>query len=443
MINAPANLISIATAAAQVLAVLLLGPFGLPWAAGGVLLLGVLGMAASRYSAPANKLKEPAKPPSDPTLQIARETLPFMRGGLTRENAGQAAEIIQKISEVPAVAITDREQVLAFVGPGCQHHRPGMAILTAATREVLECGQPRMISSPDQLRCSVNDCDCPLGSAVIVPLLLKDKVIGTLKLYETEPQQVDPRLGNLAKGLSQLLSLQVELAELDRQAQLLAQARFDALRAQINPHFLFNTLNTIITFSRTNPDRARRLLIHLADFFRHTMITKEHLITLNDELDFVHTYLVLEKARFGHRLQIIQDVNQGLLNHKLPALSLQPLVENAIKHGVTPKEGPGMVKIYATLEGREMVIQVSDNGVGIAPEIFPRILEPGFGSGNGVGLSNVNERLLSLYGPEYALEIKSEVDVGTTVTMRIPLELQKELETRWEVTCFETESVDR
>jgi LytS/YehU family sensor histidine kinase len=198
------------------------------------------------------------------------------------------------------------------------------------------------------------------------------------------------------------------------------KAELDALQAQINPHFFFNTLNTIIMYSRTNPNRARRLLIRLADFFRQALKQHGNFITLKEELEFVNTYLVLEKARFGPKLQIIQDIEQGLLEEQIPRLTLQPLVENAVKHGITPKLGPGAIKITAYRDGQEMVLIVKDDGVGISPERMGLVLLPGYGSGNGVGLSNVHERLKGLYGETYGLRVQSTPNQGTTITMRVP-----------------------
>lgn len=366
--------------------------------------------------------RENNHPSVDTTLQIAHETLPFLRRGLNETTAPKICEIIQKIAEVPAVAITDTQRVLAFLGVGCDKHQPGDRILTAVTKEAIATGKHKVVLSTQELSCSRTDCDCPLSSAVIVPLFCRNQVIGALKLYQTEEGALPPHVIRLAIGIGQLLSMQTELAELDRQAQLVTMARLEALHAQINPHFFFNTLNTIIMYSRTNPDKARRLLIHLADFFRQTLKRRGHYLTLREELDCVHTYLVLEKARFGDKLQIVEDIPESLLDYRIPVLSIQPLVENAVKHGITPKTTSGTVKISAHLAFDTLVLSVADDGVGIPSDKLESVLQPGYGSGNGVGLSNVNERLISLYGENHGLRISSQPNKGTTVTIRIPLE---------------------
>jgi len=357
----------------------------------------------------------------DPTLQIANETLPHLRRGLNEETARKTAEIIRKISEVSAVAITDRERVLAYLGEGSDHHKAGGPIITHATKQAVVTGELMIIRDKKGLSCPKKDC--PLQAAVIAPLKCKGKVAGTVKLYQASQGDLQPSVIKLAVAMAQLLGLQMELAELDRQAQLVTKAELDALHAQINPHFLFNTLNTIITYSRTNPETARRLLIRLAVFFRHAFKRHGHFNTLREELEYVNTYLVLEKARFREKLRIKREIDPALLNYHVPVLTLQPLIENAVKHGIQPKVGPGTVHIMARLFNKEILFIIRDDGVGISREKMSKVLFPGFGSGNGVGLSNVHERLKSLFGEDYGLRIVSEVDKGTSVYARVPLRM--------------------
>lgn len=356
-----------------------------------------------------------------PTLQIAHETLPFLRRGLNEETAQKTAEIILKISDVAAVAITDREKVLAYVGAGCARHQPGRVILTHATKQVIETGELKIVENKENLRCSVKDCDCPLEAAVIAPLKCQGEVMGCVKLYQTKHGHIPQQVIKLAVGIAQLLAVQMELAEVDRQAQLVTNAELQALHAQINPHFLFNTLNTIIMFSRTNPETSRRLLIRLANFFRHALKKHGHFNTVKEELEYINTYLILEKARFREKLRILRSIDPEVLNYQVPVLAIQPLVENAVKHGITPKMGGGTVTICAYKSEGELHFIIKDDGVGIPEDKFEKVLIPGYGSGNGVGLSNVHERLKSLFGEDYGLRIQSQVGEGTTITVRVPL----------------------
>ena len=356
-----------------------------------------------------------------PTLQIANETLPFLRRGLNEETAQKTAEIIHKIIDVAAVAITDREKVLAFLGTGCENHPVGGSIVTRATLEVIATGELKVVQSKGEFNCPVKDCNCPLESAVIVPLVCEGKIVGTVKLYQTDKGKIPGSVVRLAVGIAQLLGVQMELAELDRQTQLATKAELDALQAQINPHFLFNTINTISMFTRTNPVTARRLLLRLSSFFRHSLKRHGSFITLQEELEYIHTYLILEKARFREKIRVVRNIDKSVLQYYIPVLTVQPLIENAIRHGITPKEGQGTVQISAQLRGDEIEIAITDDGVGIEPDIMPKIFQPGFGSGSGVGLSNVHERLKILFGEDHGINIESEPGYGTTVWLRVPL----------------------
>ncbi len=370
----------------------------------------------------------PKSPLRNPELsvKIAHETLPYLRRGLNEQNAEAIARIIQEIAQVAAVSITDCERQLAYLGAGCDRHHPGDKILTEATREVIRTCHHKIVQTQQELNCPLTDsCNCPLAAAVIVPLVCRGKVVGTFKLYETKDGKMSPDLIRLALGMGQILSLQVELAELDHQANLATVAKLDALQAQINPHFFFNVMNTIIATSRSNPNRTRRLLIHFAEFFRKALKSKGNLISLKEEMEFVNTYLVLEKARFGKKLKIKSEIPHDLLDAEVPRLCIQPLVENAVKHGVTPLLTNGTVlirvnRIESESGDLELLIEIIDDGMGIEKERLKDVLLPGVGSGNGGGMANVHARLQGLYGEEYGLKIKSEPGEGTTVSMRLP-----------------------
>lgn len=223
-----------------------------------------------------------------------------------------------------------------------------------------------------------------------------------------------------AQGLGQIFSTQLELASLQQMTELAAKAELKALRAQINPHFLFNALNTIVSLCRTNPEEARGLIIELSDFFRRSLKTSRDFVTLKEELDHVDSYLTLEKARFGPRLTIVKNVDDEVLNSLIPTFTIQPLVENAVKHGLLAKEEGGTVCITARRSGGNIAIAIADDGAGIPRAILKQVLVSGFGKGAGVGLSNVNERLKNIYGPKHSLDIDSEEGQGTTVRLIIP-----------------------
>ncbi|WP_202923097.1 sensor histidine kinase, partial [Nesterenkonia haasae] len=230
------------------------------------------------------------------------------------------------------------------------------------------------------------------------------------------------------------------LAELDREKQLAASARLDALRAQINPHFLFNILNTIASKARTRPDEARELLLRLSEFFRYAVRQEGHLAEFAQEYFFVRTYISLEQARFGDRLQVRYDIDPQVLTSRVPVLTIQPLVENAVKHGIGSKPEGGTVRLRARVDPltRTTSIRVSDDGVGMDPEVLAKLTagegdvgdhadaaltDPSSAAGEhaGVGLRNISERLDSLFGDRYDLSISTPKSGGTVVELKIPL----------------------
>ncbi len=355
---------------------------------------------------------------SHQVFEIANATLPYLRTGLNEESGSEVVAILRGKTDSMAVALTDLTVVLAFSGVGEDHHKTGGPILTEATKEALEHNEVRILESKEEIGCPVSDC--PLRAAIVVPLEVSGKAVGTLKFYYPDKEELTESRITLAEGLAKLLSTQLELSEIDRQEKLACNAELKALQAQINPHFLFNTLNTIASLCRTDSKKARRLIIQFADFFRQSLKRESDLVTLEEEIDYVDSYLFFEKARFGKNLQVLEDVDKEALGIKMPALIIQPLVENAIKHGGT-SEGHIKIRVVAKIHNSEMTVQVCDNGKGISEEDLSRVLSPGFGKGMGIGLSNVNERLKNLYGEEYALEVISAENKGTKVTMRIPI----------------------
>ncbi|MDR3563909.1 MAG: sensor histidine kinase [Negativicutes bacterium] len=351
-------------------------------------------------------------------LRIANAALPYFRQGLNSVSAERVATTIRSMTSASAVAITNRDRVLAHVGLGEDHHRSGLPLLTEATKTCLATGQVTLAQDRSTVGCVQPNCQ--LKSAVVVPLRCRDEVVGTLKLYYAHEGAMTALDMEFAQGLGQIFGTQLELASLEQMAELAANAELKALRAQINPHFLFNALNTIVSLCRTSPEEARRLIIELSDFFRRSLKSARDFVTLKEELEHVDSYLNLEKARFGSRLTIVKELDEEVLNILIPAFTLQPLVENAIKHGLLPKEQGGTVTISAAKSGHHVEIFISDDGQGIAQPQLTQVLVNGYGKGAGVGLSNVNDRLKNLYGPQHALQIDSAEGEGTTVRFIIP-----------------------
>lgn len=360
-------------------------------------------------------------------LAIADKTLPHLRTGLNFDSALATARIIYQESGVGAVAITDHRFILAHVGEGADHHLPGEPILTEFTKRVLEHGQLQTAANPSEILCKHRQC--PLQSAIVVPLYSGKKIIGTLKLYSIKRRRPDKVIVELARGLAQLFSTQLELGEAERQARLLQDAEIKALQAQINPHFLFNALNTVVSLIRTNPQQAREVLIELGNYIRQNLKSSLCKWTnLETELKHVQAYLAVVQARFSNRLKVTVDVPGRFLGATLPPLTLQPLVENAVQHGFIKFTDESTISIRAVLQDEDLLITVQDNGIGIDPERLEDLLEGKKTPDDegGIGLINVHGRLKGVFGPGYGLSIQSTPHGGTTVQFRIPLAVPQE-----------------
>ena len=215
-------------------------------------------------------------------------------------------------------------------------------------------------------------------------------------------------------------AIRIEL-KFEEQKRLVLEARFDALQRQINPHFLFNTLNSIATLIRVRPEQARELIVKLANILRALLKDHDSYVPLREELSFTEDYLGIEVVRFGaEKLRVVKEFEPGTLELPVPSMLLQPLVENSIKHGLEPRISGGTITLRSRLESGNLIIEVEDDGVGIAPE---RVLKTGVltQQGNGIGMRNVRERLEVLYGEAARFDITSRPGRGTRVTLRMPV----------------------
>lgn len=343
-------------------------------------------------------------------LDLLVETLPHLRGGLGQESAEFTARLLYANLGLDACAVVDREHVLAYVGRGEDHHLVGGPALTGLTHRALTGGEPTTARSREEIDCPV--VGCPLTSVTIAPFVVRGQVVGALKLYRagTRIAEDDERV---AVGLARVFSVSLEVAELDARSALVTQAELDALRARVSPHFLFNTLTTIAALTRTDPNRAHDLVVDFAEYFRDSLARHAEFVTLDEELEHVEQYLTFEHARFGERLRVGFDIDPRARVALVPVLSVQPLVENAIGHGLAPNGGVGTVRVTAHIEADGTEIVINDDGVGFIPgKVKPQ--------GLGIGMDNVNQRLTKLFGPESALRVASAPGKGTTVAFRVP-----------------------
>jgi len=353
-------------------------------------------------------------------LAIANETVRYFRGGLSTASASKTARIIFDRLAVAAVAITDTRAVLVHVGTGADHNPVGQAIRSRAARAVLAKGSAVYHKNEKAIGCRPQGC--PFNSVIVVPLQKKRHIIGTLSLYGTKDIALDKIQFKIAQGLSALFATQFELGDLQTKEQLLAHTRIRHLQAQINPHFLFNSLNTIASFCRTDPQKSRDLILDLSSYMRKNLDSSRGFVSLSDELKQVRSYLAIEQARFGDRVQASIDVDPDCLQWPVPPLIIQPLVENSVKHGILGHENGGRIHLRIAQHDQMLAVAITDDGAGMTPEQVAAVFRvPEMESQDaGVGLVNTNLRLEQIYGPEHRLAIQSEPDKGTVVAFSIP-----------------------
>ncbi|RAY12116.1 sensor histidine kinase [Actinomadura craniellae] len=356
-------------------------------------------------------LGSPADRATFHTLHTASLAAPPLRAGLTEAGAQKAVRHLRGLLGAAAVALTAGERLLAWDGTG-EHHA---AAVPEHARGTLAGGGTKVLGA------DVVDCDrldCPIRHAVVVPLTTDDRVVGTLVAYGGD---VSAGLIRAAEEVGRWVDAQLELAELDRSRTLLMEAEVRALRAQISPHFIYNSLTTIASFIRTDPERARELLLEFADFTRYSFRRHGDFTTLAEELRSVDRYLLLQRARFGDdRLQVTLRVAPEVLPVAVPFLCLQPLVENAVRHGLQDRPEPGRITILAEDARADCVISVEDDGAGMDPERLRQAFAGEPGDESGIGLANVDERLRQVYGDEYGLAVETAPGAGTKVTLRVP-----------------------
>ncbi len=344
-------------------------------------------------------------------LNIAERSVGILAQGFTPENADKIARIVYEQTNVGAVSITDREKILAFVGIGDDHHRPNTPISSQCTLDSINENAIIYLDGKERpYQCSLSQ-SCKLGSALIIPLRAGDRVIGTIKLYEPKRKLFSTINMSMAQGIAQLLSSQILYGEYQQKQILLSRAEIKLLQAQVNPHFLFNALNTISAVIRRDPPKARELIQHLSQFFRSNLKQNIETVTLKDELAHVNAYLTIEKARFSDRLDVEIDIDSTLLERNVPTFTLQPLVENAIKHGTSNQLEGGKVRVYSkpTTNGNQIIVE--DNAGSYQPPTEDH---------GGLGMQIVTKRLTNKFGEKSSLKIEVEPGQYTRMSFIIP-----------------------
>ncbi|BDM63918.1 sensor histidine kinase [Shewanella sp. NFH-SH190041] len=349
-------------------------------------------------------------------LKIAERSVGLLSSGFNQTTSAQVAQIVIEETKVGAVAITDREKLLAFIGVGADHHIPGSAISSDITKTAMTENKVMFADGVDTpYACSVSR-QCRLGSSLVIPLRNDTEVIGTIKLYEPKHKLFLNINRTLGEGIAKLLSNQILYGRIEQQQNLLLQTELKLLQAQVNPHFLFNTLNTISAIVRRNPDMARKLLLQLSQFLRINLKRTAGLVTLADELEHIDAYLTIEKARFIDRLEVNIDIPAALHGVMLPAFTLQPIIENAVKHGTSHLLDPGQIKIKGWAENDEIHLTVADNAGLYNTSTTPTAEN----LSSGLGMNLVNKRLQNQFGSQYGLNIDCIPEQYTQVHIHFP-----------------------
>lgn len=329
-----------------------------------------------------------------------------LRSGLTARTAVEIAEATQRLLDARVVAVTGEATLLAQVGEDIPWERH----VEEQARVVLE----RMRTTgptPYTISLSAGQCD-----GVVAMLVSDDVPLGTIHVMAKPGSALDiPAFGEFAG----LVGSQLQLAEIDSSRAYAAEAELRALRAQLSPHFLHNSLTAIAGLVHDDPDRARAAIAQFSEFLRASFRQRTNLTTLSEELRLVNIYLDLAQVRFGDRFDVALNIAPEALPVRLPVLSIQALVENALQHGLEGKVGKGTLRILAEDSGPEISIVVEDDGVGIDPGLLEAALS-GSDPTSHVGILAVDTRLRSIFGPEYGLTIETAAHEGTMITMRLP-----------------------
>lgn len=334
--------------------------------------------------------------------------------GLEQSATDKAIPHLRELLACVAVGVTDAQgTILTWAGDAAYHYED----LGEIIGNVLHSGKGEIVEHAGL------GCDrpkCPMRNAVITPLDVEGETAGALIVVAATSISTK-QLIRAANDVARYVSAQLELSELEKSRERLAIAEVRALRAQISPHFIYNALTTISSMVRTDPDQARELLQEFAEFTRYSFQTASEFTTLADELRNIDRYLTLERARYGpDRLRVRLQIAPEVLSVVVPFLALQPLVENAVRHGLAGKRGGGTVSVIAADNGAEALISVEDDGVGMDPDKLREDLTNSHMTGAHVGLGNIDHRIRAAFGNGYSLVVETNVGAGMKVTIRVP-----------------------
>lgn len=342
---------------------------------------------------------------AEKALLIAEKTLNYLKQGFNEETSQKIARIIYESNNYKGVFIGNLEGILASYG-----NTLSTDVLKSVLQRYYISREYKGIFLIENYKEEIFFC---------IPIYETEKLEMVVGLHMKAEKHMDEYFIQFTKQLSKLLSTQLRMYNLNKAVEQAYLAEYKALRAQIHPHFLFNALNTIASFCRTNPLRAKELIINLSNYFRRTLKREEEFLTLREELDFLNSYLSIENARFGTRLQVNINIPEELMECMVPVFILQPLIENSIKHGILLRPSGGNIDVIVKCVEDKLYFSVEDDGVGMDEDVLKNIF-----NNPGIGLNNVNERLRLLYGNDSKLNIESAHHIGTKICFFIPKEVR-------------------
>ncbi|MDQ0206893.1 sensor histidine kinase [Alkalicoccobacillus murimartini] len=335
-------------------------------------------------------------------LEIANKTLPYFRS-INQDSLHTICEIIKVDIEADAVAITDTHNVLAYVGFGEERYSAGSKINSELTKQSIRSGEIT-------IRNQVADHHTPqIQCLLIIPFKEHNEITGSLKIYYQKADKITDSLQTMAIGLAQIISTLMEISRIEQIRAGAEKAELKALQATINPHFLFNALNAIASTTRTDPVHARELIINLSGYLRYNLEVTNERIEISQAIEQVQDYVEIEKARFGDKLKVYYEIDP--VDVRIPSLLIQPLVENAINHGVQKGKQNGAVTIRVEDRDETVRITVKDTGVGISQSIIDQLYSDQVSS-KSIGLTNVHQRVKLIYGEGLVIR---RLDPGTEI----------------------------
>lgn len=355
-------------------------------------------------------------------LGLSSAMVEALRGGANERAAKAICTMLLPYTNADAISVTDKTCVLAYVGYLEELFPADCQIRTKTTYDVLRDGRARTRLTEEEI--GFPESHRRINAAILEPLVVMGDTVGVLKFYFKRASQVSKTEEMIAKGFARLISTQLAAHEAEHQRELNAIMELKMLQSQINPHFLFNTINTISSLTRTDSEKARHTLRDFAAFYRSTLEMDSESIELGEEINNTMRYVGLEQARFGDdKLKFECEIEEEGFRHFLvPPFILQPIVENSIRHGM-PATGKLDISVKVFADNKFMHIEVKDNGKGMSEEKVKNLFiqQKKNGEGLGLALNNVHDRIRGYFGKRASIMAESNLDKGTTISFRLPL----------------------